>query len=445
MKINLLLFLSVINLTYSQVGIGNTNPMGALEITSTTEGIIIPRVTLTSTTVSNPVATIVNSEIVYNINTAGDVTPGFYFWRILPAPARWVPFGGTGASGWLLTGNAGTNASTNFLGTTDDVDLIFKRNNIQSGKINSFDTAFGLNALIPANASGRSNSAFGLDALSVNSTGGQNSAFGKSALRLNTSGYYNSAFGEEALMQNVSGQFNTAIGIFSLQNNNDFYNTAVGSYSLAANTGGRFNTGVGMNALTANTTGFSNTAIGYGAYQTGTSFTNSTAIGFNSAITASYMVRIGDATATSIGGQVGWTTVSDKRFKINIKENVAGLNFIMKLKPVTYNLDLDAVASFMKTPASLRNKEAEKLKEQMLQTGFLAQDVEQAAKEVNFNFSGIDAPKNETDHYGLRYAEFVVPLVKAVQEQQVIIDNFKEKIELLEKKLLEIENKMLKK
>ena len=39
-----------------------------------------------------------------------------------------------------------------------------------------------------------------------------------------------------------------------------------------------------------------------------------------------------------------------------------------------------------------------------------------AANELNFDFSGIDKPKNENDHYALRYAEFVVPLVKAVQE-----------------------------
>jgi hypothetical protein len=49
-------------------------------------------------------------------------------------------------------------------------------------------------------------------------------------------------------------------------------------------------------------------------------------------------------------------------------------------------------------------------------SGFIAQEVEAAAKEIGYNFSGVDAPKNEDDFYGLRYAEFVVPLVKAVQE-----------------------------
>ncbi|MCB0619902.1 MAG: hypothetical protein KDC41_14570, partial [Saprospiraceae bacterium] len=49
-------------------------------------------------------------------------------------------------------------------------------------------------------------------------------------------------------------------------------------------------------------------------------------------------------------------------------------------------------------------------------TGFIAQEVESAALELGFEFSGVDAPKNEDEIYGLRYAEFSVPLVKAVQE-----------------------------
>ena len=57
-------------------------------------------------------------------------------------------------------------------------------------------------------------------------------------------------------------------------------------------------------------------------------------------------------------------------------------------------------------------------KEQIRYTGFIAQEVEEAAKELGYDFSGVDAPKNDKDFYGLRYAEFVVPLVKGMQEQQ---------------------------
>ena len=55
-------------------------------------------------------------------------------------------------------------------------------------------------------------------------------------------------------------------------------------------------------------------------------------------------------------------------------------------------------------------------KEQIVFTGFIAQDVDKAAKSLNYDFSGVDAAKNDKDLYGLRYSDFVVPLVKAVQE-----------------------------
>ena len=103
---------------------------------------------------------------------------------------------------------------------------------------------------------------------------------------------------------------------------------------------------------------------------------------------------------------------------------------------------MEAIAKFSKIPDSLRNKQSESEKGAILQSGFIAQEVENAAKEVGFDFSGVDKPKNENDRYGLRYAEFVVPLVKAMQEQQKIIEDQKttnqeliKRIERLEKLL----------
>ena len=64
----------------------------------------------------------------------------------------------------------------------------------------------------------------------------------------------------------------------------------------------------------------------------------------------------------------------------------------------------------------------------MLYTGFIAQQVEKAALSIGYNFSGVDFAKNSNDHYGLRYAEFVVPIVKAVQEQQLIIEELRKEV-----------------
>jgi uncharacterized protein YlxW (UPF0749 family) len=89
---------------------------------------------------------------------------------------------------------------------------------------------------------------------------------------------------------------------------------------------------------------------------------------------------------------------------------------------------MDAIARFNQTPDSLRLFGSEQLKAAELQSGFIAQEVEAAADAVGYDFHGVDKPKNETSHYGLRYAEFVVPLVKAMQEQQELIETLADRV-----------------
>jgi hypothetical protein len=58
---------------------------------------------------------------------------------------------------------------------------------------------------------------------------------------------------------------------------------------------------------------------------------------------------------------------------------------------------------------------------------------------MNLTFSGITYPENETDFYSIRYAEFVVPLVNAVQEQNDLILELKERNSILEEKITKLE------
>jgi hypothetical protein len=240
---------------------------------------------------------------------------------------------------------------------------------------------------------------------------------------------------------------NTMIGASSFGNNTTGnLNTVVGAFAMPSNTTGSANSGLGYYSLYYGSTGSNNSGLGYsagdytylmsnatffGAYantNSSSGLSNFTAMGYDSKATASNQVRIGNSSVTSIGGQVQWTTVSDKRFKENVKEDVKGLDFILRLKPVTYNLDVDRISTFLGEGrdrdttgkefirTSSLDAEARAQKEQIRYTGFLAQDVEQAAKDAGYDFSGVDAPQNEKSLYGLRYAEFTVPLVKAVQE-----------------------------
>ena len=216
-------------------------------------------------------------------------------------------------------------------------------------------------------------------------------------------------------------------------NNDDFsnnYNVFVGYNAGTANTTGYDNTAIGYKAMEAVTSGHWNTAIGHYAFQTG-NYSNSTALGDAVAITANSQVRIGH-NVSSIGGPQNWTNISDGRFKFDVSENVPGIDFIKKLRPVTYHLDVKKLDEYTGISKEYRNdsitQTAELEATQQLRTGFIAQEVEEAAQSLGFEFSGVDKPKNKNDYYGLRYAEFVVPLVKAVQEQQKMIEKQKAQI-----------------
>ena len=200
------------------------------------------------------------------------------------------------------------------------------------------------------------------------------------------------------------------------------------------------NTSIGANSLVTNTIGSYNTAIGYNTGPNLTNYSNTTCLGIDASATGSDMVRIGNVYVGSIGGFQEWTKFSDKRFKENVKEDVPGLSFITLLHPVTYQLDREKINDFNGV-----NERRRKLKEENrgaefqvedkyspVTTGFIAQEVEEAAKKIGYDFSGIDAPKNENDFYGLRYAEFVVPLVKAVQELKAENDALKARLDALE-------------
>jgi len=70
---------------------------------------------------------------------------------------------------------------------------------------------------------------------------------------------------------------------------------------------------------------------------------------------------------------------------------------------VTYHLDITALSQKLNegrgkemNPAM---KKAVAEKEQIVQTGFVAQEVEQAAAETGYTFSGVDKPKSDAGLY----------------------------------------------
>ena len=183
-----------------------------------------------------------------------------------------------GSSGWALTGNAGTIAGTNFIGTTDNVDVVFKRNNTISGLLNSNNTGFGSNT-IKLTATGVNNTSIGAEAGASITSGQHNTLIGYSAGTSSTSGGANVALGRNALYFNTSGNSNIAIGNQSAQQSttsND--NIAIGQQASFGNNTGIRNIGIGTLALYSNTNS-SNIGIGYQALYSNTTSTDNLAIG----------------------------------------------------------------------------------------------------------------------------------------------------------------------
>ncbi|MBI5217361.1 MAG: tail fiber domain-containing protein [Bacteroidia bacterium] len=373
----------------------------------------------------------------------------------------------TTATAWQITGNAGLTDATNFLGTTaaaGDKPLNFRVNNQKAGRISdagetflgyqagnsntaTSNTGIGFKALF-SNTTGVYNTATGDSALYSNTTGTCNTANGYKALYSNTTEEANTAVGYQALYTNTSGKDNAALGYKALYSNTTApANTAVGTNALYSNTTGTPNTATGYGALYANTTGYYNTAIGYGAGNSNANdtsctflgsdadasgnYSNATAIGYGASVTATNYIKVGNTSVTQIGGCQNWTNTSDGRFKFNVIENVKGLEFIKKLRPVTYQLNTQQLDYFfiqnMSADDQAMHQEGMDFAPStaIVHSGFIAQEVDSVANSCGFTSSIVHTPANSTDPYALSYAEFVVPLVKAVQELSKTVDSLK--------------------
>jgi hypothetical protein len=121
-----------------------------------------------------------------------------------------------------------------------------------------------------------------------------------------------------------------------------------------------------------------------------------------------YAPNIGAATGTAmILDSAGFlrTLSSSIRYKKDIKPIDIGLDFILSLNPVSYNL-----------------KDSDKA-----QVGFIAEDF---PEERLVSFSMIDSTDKSKGYQreGVNYAQIVAPLVKAIQEQQAQIEELKQLI-----------------
>jgi len=251
---------------------------------------------------------------------------------------------------------------------------------------------------------------------------------------------------------------NVYIGNEPASNSGDNKNVAVGVTALDAITSGDYNVAIGYDALTANTTAGNNTAIGYQAgdvivagannviigHQADPSAhdaTNQIVIGYGATGQGTNYAVIGNASVTRLyaaqdGAAVlyanGTINTSDSRVKRDINDLEYGLDFINSLRPVTYYkkdpMDYSQELKDKFYPNGNVRTERHAI-DKVLQLGFIAQEVKQVNDEMGLenNIVVVD----EDGFHRMDYQKIIVPLVKAVQEQQDQIKNLMRKYEEL--------------
>ena len=483
MKTTILSILLFPAFAFSQVGINTNAPKATLDVVgkstdnTATDGIIAPRLSGNELKAKDALYGVnEKGALIYATAAASPTTTktvnvtatGYYYFD----GSIWQAFTGGGSGtqtdDWHINGNTGTTPGTHFLGTTDDVDFMIKRNNVQAGLLTADEASFGTGSL-PASSTGLGNTAFGAGALQSNTTGFGNSAFGYNALNANTTGNRNSAFGNSALqsnngsdnnaigsralMNNTTGEKNVAVGGVALMNSTvgssntalgegamwlkspGNENTAVGNSANHDNNGGNRNSSIGINPMQFYTTGNDNTALGrkaisqsqliagnnnvaIGNYAGSVAtpaidFTNIIAIGSNTVQLNNNYIRLGNSSITTAAIQVFWSLSSDKRYKKDIKDSNLGLDFIKELRPVSY----------------IRKNDDSKNREY----GFIAQELQETLKSNGAADSSIVTEDNDT-MLSVRYNDLFAPLVTTIQEQQAIIAKLKKRLEQLEKR-----------
>jgi len=313
MALTLSLIISLPFLTQAQVAInvdGSTaNNAAMLDVSSTSKGILIPRMTKAQRDlIGSPVAGL----MIYQT----DDTPGFYFHD---------------GSGWKLIGSGA-----------------FSINDLSDGKTGGYSVFLGLGAGVNDDGSSNYNVGFGTEALYANTIGAYNTANGYRALFSNISGNYNTAIGYNAMIANIFGYENVAVGYYALQSITGGYrNTAIGYASLNFTTTGKYNVAVGHNSLTYNSSGENNIGIGYGALEYNKTGSNNTAVGFMAGFgTYNYSV----SGNVFLGYKAGYHETSNNKLYIENSDATAPLiygEFDSKL--VRINGDLDVTGSLSGT------------------------------------------------------------------------------------------------
>ena len=201
---------------------------------------------------------------------------------------------------------------------------------------------------------------------------------------------------------------------------------------MGAVTDGQYNTCLGTNAGDTIGNGAYNVMLGNNTDVSAQNAQYQYVLGYNITATAQNQFTFGKASnivQNEFDTDAAWTRTSDVRKKRNIKNDILGLDFINKLKPVT----------FQWKPSNEFPKEWNEYSEENnmdLDTtmhGMIAQDVKQALDDVGVDTFG-GWKEREDGSQVISREMFVTPLIKAVQELTEIVKSQQKEIEELKNK-----------
>ncbi len=309
---------------------------------------------------------------------------------------------------------------------------------------NSFNnTAVGSKALFSAISGGSGNTALGKHALYAITTGDDNTAVGYGALVANSTGNSNVAIGNGALAS-TSGDRNVAVGDASMLGiNSGSYNVAVGADIVIP---GSHCTVLGSQVVISNAQ--YSTAIGSSSSVScsncmalgGDGVSSRTKVGINNASPATDLDIIQQTDAGSNNGRgIRLQRPNGNQWRVFLDP---GSNYVFQYNNNVYAY-IEPTAGLYINASDIRLKKDISSMDQVLDKllllqpktyhyiassdanrtswGFLAQDVERLFPDFVFS--------SENGMKGIAYSNFSVIAVKAIQEQQQVIEGQKQKLD----------------